>query len=136
MIRVVADTNIYISALNFGGVADEVLTLARSGEFALFISPSILREVEGVLLGKFKWSSRRTQEALTSLKEFTQLVHPQDRIALIKEDEPDNRVLECAEEANAQFIVSGDKQHLQKLKTFRGITVLSPREFLESRVWS
>lgn len=136
MIRVVVDTNVYISALNFGGVADEVLALARSGEIALFISPSILREIEGVLLGKFKWSSRRTQEALTSLKEFTQLVHPEEKVSLIKEDEPDNRILECAGEANAHLIVSGDKQHLQKLKTFRGIAVSSPREFLESGGWS
>jgi predicted nucleic acid-binding protein len=37
VIRVVADTNVYISALNFGGVADEVLSLARSGEIALFM---------------------------------------------------------------------------------------------------
>src|SRR5713226_5328599 len=46
MIRVVADSNVYISAINFGGVADEVLALGRRQVIALFVSPSILKEVE------------------------------------------------------------------------------------------
>lgn len=135
MIRIVADTNVYISALNFGGVADEVLNLARSGEVALFISPPILHEAEGVLKHKFRWSARRVQEALALLQSLAQVVFPQGQLHLIQEDEPDNRILECAVEANADLVVSGDTAHLQKLRVFRGIVILSPREFLESLAW-
>ena len=128
--RAVADTNVYISALNFGGTADEVLTLGRAQAILLFISPSILQEVEGVLLSKFRWSAARTRQAIAGIREFAQLVQPKESVHLIKDDEPDNRVLECALEARADVLVTGDR-HLRQLGTFRCIPILSPGEFLE-----
>ena len=62
--------------------------------------------------------------------EFARLVHPQETVQLITEDEPDNRILECAIEAKAEVVITGD-EHLRRLKTFRGIPILSPGEFLE-----
>jgi putative PIN family toxin of toxin-antitoxin system len=109
VIRVVADTNVYISALNFGGTADEVLALGRKQEILIFVSPSILKEIRGVLIRKFRWSTKDAQEAITSIGDFTELVHPKERIELIKDDEPDNRILECALEAKANFIITGDR---------------------------
>lgn len=130
MIRAVADTNVYISALNFGGTADEVLALGRRQAITIFISPPILKEIEGVLVRKFKWSPKRAKEAITNIQEFTELVHPKERIGVIKGDEPDNRILECAHEAKAHFIITGDR-HIQKLRKFQGIIILSPKEFLK-----
>jgi len=43
--RIVADTNIYISALNFAGTADEVLALGRAGLIEICISPALLDEI-------------------------------------------------------------------------------------------
>ncbi|MGE5446374.1 MAG: putative toxin-antitoxin system toxin component, PIN family [Ignavibacteriales bacterium] len=133
MIRVVADTNVYISALNFGGTADEVLALGRKQEILIFISPSILKEIREVLIRKFRWSTKDAQEAITGIGDFTELVHPKERIDLIKDDEPDNRILECAMEAKANFIITGDR-HIQKLRKFQGILIFSPREFLEIKM--
>ena len=127
--RAVADTNVYISALNFGGTPEEVLGLGRARTIQLFISPSILEEIEEVLLRKFYWSARNVREASTAIQEFAQLIHPREAIHLITEDEPDNRILECAVEANADCIITGDR-HLRQLKTFRGISIVSPREFI------
>ncbi|MBI2371289.1 MAG: putative toxin-antitoxin system toxin component, PIN family [Deltaproteobacteria bacterium] len=129
--RAVADTNVYISALNFGGTAEEVLALGRANILQLFISPSILQEIEGVLLRKFHWSATRTRQALAVIQGFAQLVRPKEAIHFIAEDEPDNRILECALEADADLIITGD-HHLRGLKTFRGIPILSPGEFLET----
>ena len=57
MLRVVADTNVYISALNFGGMPDQVLALVRRGLIAVFVSKPILEETlsayEGETVG---WS--------------------------------------------------------------------------------
>ena len=107
MLRTVADTNVYISALNFGGAADEVLALGRRNAVAIYISPPILKEIEGVLVRKFNWSAASAREACTAIRAFTRLVRPQEKLDVIKEDEPDNRILECAVEANARVIVSG-----------------------------
>lgn len=129
--QVVADTNVYISALNFGGTAEEVLALGRSQAIQLFISPSILKETEGVLTRKFNWSAKRAGQAIAAIQEFTQVVHPKETIHVISADEPDNRILECALEAKAEVIITGD-DHLQQLETFRDIPIMSPTEFLET----
>ncbi len=62
MIRVTADSNIYISALHFGGPPDKFLDLARTGVIHLTIFDDILAEVTRVLRDKFGWS----QEALST----------------------------------------------------------------------
>lgn len=132
MIRIVADTNVYISALNFGGVAEQVLSLARQHRITLFISLPILQEIEGVLMGpKFQWSAARAREAIVEIGDFAQLVEPTQRISVITADEPDNRILECALEAAADLIVSGDS-HLTSLQTFQDIAIVTPRELLYS----
>jgi putative PIN family toxin of toxin-antitoxin system len=130
-VRIVADTNVYISALNFGGSSEEVLAHAKARAVQLFVSPSILKEVEGVLVHKFEWSTARARQATDAIQEFADLVQPQEAIAVIPEDEPDNRILECAVEAKADVLVSGDR-HLRNLKAFRGTRILSPGEFLQN----
>ena len=128
--RAVADTNVYISALNFGGAAEEVLALGRAEVVELFVSSAILKEIEGVLIRKFQWSAKRARQAIAAIQEFAQLVRPKETIHLITEDEPDNRILECALEAQADVVITGDK-HLRQLETFRDVLIVSPREFLE-----
>ena len=128
--RAVADTNVYISALNFGGTAEEVLALGRAEVVEFFVSPQILKEIEGVLIRKFQWSAKRARQAIAAIQEFAQLVRPKETIHLITEDKPDNRILECALEAQADVVITGDK-HLRQLETFRGILIVSPGEFLE-----
>lgn len=134
--RAVADTNVYISALNFGGTAEEVLALGRAQRVHLFVSPSILEEIEGVLLRKFQWSTERTRQAIADIREFADLVRPKETIHLITEDESDNRVLECALEAKADIVITGDI-HLRQLKIFQSIPIVTPGEFLEvRRAWA
>ena len=131
MLRAVADTNVYVSALNFGGAADRVLEFGRIQHIQLFVSPPIVEEIEGVLIHKFRWSRNRVREARAAIRGFTRLVSPRVTIDLLAADEPDNRILECAVEANAHIIVTGDK-HLQALGSFRGISIVSPRQFLDA----
>lgn len=131
MLHVVADTNVYVSAFNFGGPPLEIVILAIRQEIALFISPPILKEVEGILLRRFKWSAEQAQEMLSTIRQFARSVTPRERIDVLKEDEPDNRILECAVEANAHVLITGDK-HLQALRSFRSIGIMSPREFLDA----
>ena len=76
MLRVIADTNVYVSALHVGGVADEVLAGARAGQFQLFISLPILQELERVLVGKLKWAPGRAKEAISSPRQFLDALAP------------------------------------------------------------
>ena len=128
--RVVADTNIYISALNFGGPPGEIVDLALEGVIELYISEPILKEIEGVLLRKFGWSESRGRSAVGVIRRFARLVVPGETVRAIPEDEPDNRILECALKANVSAIATGDS-HLLKLRKFQDIPIVSPRELLD-----
>jgi uncharacterized protein len=130
--RVVADTNIYISALNFSGTADEVLALGRAGLIEVYISPAILDEVAGVLARKFGWSAPRVREAKQAVGSFTVLVHPTEPVHVVREDEADNRILECALAAEAGTIITGDR-HLLQLGRFLGTRIATPRQFLDAQ---
>ena len=131
MIRVVADTNVYVSAIVFGGNCEAILALARAGVVELFISPTLLRELRSVLTNTFDWPEARTREALAEVARLTTVLRPTIRFSGLVTAEADHRVLECAVTARADVLVTGDKKHLQPLKGFRGIRVVSPRAFLD-----
>jgi putative PIN family toxin of toxin-antitoxin system len=131
VIRVVADTNVYVSAIVFGGTCEAVLALARAGVVELVISPALLHELRAVLLHTFEWSETRTREALAMVTDLATVVRPRTRLSGLVAAEADHRVLECAVAAQAQFLVTGDKRHLLPLKSIRGIPIVSPRAFLE-----
>jgi len=132
MIKVAADTNVYISAILFGGKSEKIRKLAREGEVELLVSETILAEIAGVLKRKFNWSDWQISEVIKDIRASTTLITPTVTLSVIKEDEPDNRVLECATEGKAQYIISGDEHHLQPLKEYQGIKIVSPAQFLES----
>lgn len=107
--KVVLDTNVIISGLNFRGRPREILDLIRGEKIELYISPFILEEVRGVLKEKFSWDEERIQTAIEKLK--AALVEPEENISVIKKDEDDNRILECGVEGKVQYIVSGDTKY-------------------------
>lgn len=129
--RVVCDTNILISALIFpGGSPDELINLARIGEIDLYISPSILNEFKRVLEEKFGYTESEIKQRSQRIINISTLINPSEKLSVVKGDESDNRILECAIAAKAHFVVSGDK-HLQALGEFQSIKIVSASEFLK-----
>ncbi len=128
-LTVTADTNIYVSALHFGGKPRQLLEAARAGLFDLAVSEPILTEVERVLRAKFAWDTEHVAAARRVLGGFTRLVVPDREIAAVPDDPDDDRILECAVAAGAQVLVSGDK-HLLRLGAFEGIRIVPVAEFL------
>ena len=129
--RGVWDTNVLIWATHFpGSPPDEVIKLAREGFAELAISPEILSEFERVLKKKFGASKEDIKETTESIKDIAIIVKPIEKIDVIKRDPTDNKILECALKAEADYIISGDTKHLQPLKEFQGIPILSPAQFL------
>lgn len=126
--RVVFDTNIFLSAFIFGGNPEKLFELARAKKLHLFTSPSILTEFADRLRDKFGWSEEDIVEAIKTVGYSSELVKPVRRLTIL-EDDPDNRILECAVEAEVDFIVSGDK-HLLSLKEHEGIKIISAKELL------
>lgn len=128
MLRVVIDTNVIISALNFGGNPKAVLELARKRHIRNTTSPFIINEIERVLTQKFGWQMEVTREVINDIQGFSHVVNPPETLAVIK-NLPDNRILECAVAGEADYLISGD-HHLTDLKTFGTIDIVTPTEFL------
>jgi uncharacterized protein len=127
----VLDSNVYISAVLFGGKPRRIIEAALAGRARLAVSASILEEVEGVLSGKkFKFPESSARAITNEISSLAETVEPLKKIFQIKKDPADDRILECALAAAADVIVSGD-QHLLALKLFRGIPILNPDECLE-----
>ena len=128
-LKVVLDTNIYISAILFGGNPERIRKLSKEKELEILISETMIAEVAEVLRKKFNWESWQISQIIDEIRETATLIIPKQTISIIKKDEDDNRILECSVEGKAQYIVSGDK-HLLSLKEYQSVKILSPAEFL------
>lgn len=131
MLKVVIDTNVFISAfyLPESRPAEAVLW-ARRKRVRNFISPQILEEVERIIKTKLLWDHSKTKSAIQLIKGFSEIVYPHEHLTVIA-DAPDNRILECALQAQADLIIAGDP-HLLNLRNYQGIKMVTPGEFLES----
>jgi uncharacterized protein len=129
--RVVLDTNVYISALMFGGLPGSLLDLAMLRSFTLLISPALLEELDEKLREKFGVSAADAALVRARLENAAEVVEPRETLKVIAEDPDDNRVLECAAESGADVIVSGDR-HLLKLAKYQGTSIVTVRQFMES----
>ena len=130
--RVVLDTNVIVSGLNFPGNERMVLELALRGRFELCLSWFILGEVSGVLTRKFGWDQERAVRAISTLQNASTVVEPPRLEEVIEGVHADNRVLECAVAANADYLATGDRRHLLPLGEHRGASIVNAPRFLSS----
>ena len=130
MQKVVFDTNVFISAfITSGGNAEKAYLLAVEGRIELYTSIPILTEMAGKLRKKFLWEDDKIIAVVKHISMVGNIAEPRFTLNILKDD-PDNRVLECAEDSEADLIVTGDK-HLLALKKFEGTHILAITEFLE-----
>jgi putative PIN family toxin of toxin-antitoxin system len=128
-VRVVLDSNIYVSAIaSPGGRAERAIQAALAGQYELSISRPIIREVLDVLARKFDRNPEELARVAVFLAELGEVVHPRKSLHVLR-DEPDNRILECAVAAQADAIVTGDRAMLE-LGQFHRVRILPLREFL------
>jgi putative PIN family toxin of toxin-antitoxin system len=130
--RVVFDTNVLISALAFpGGAPTDVFMLACTHHVQAFASPAILAEFAGVLRRKLGLSEDQVAALVGDVTDACRLVVPRTCVEQIHSHPADNRVLELALEAEADYVVTGDMRHVRPLDQWRGIRIRTPREFLD-----
>jgi len=130
MIRVVFDTNVYISALMFGGLPGSLLDLALLQSFLLVVSPALLDELDEKLREKFEVAAEDAAIILEKVESVAEIVRPDMFLRVITDDPDDNRVLECAVKGMADYIVTGDR-HLLKLSSYDAISIVTVRQFLD-----
>ncbi|HUL16294.1 MAG TPA: putative toxin-antitoxin system toxin component, PIN family [Terriglobales bacterium] len=129
MVRAVLDTNVVVSAhLKPEGTQALILDLALSRYFRCFVSEALLQEYEGVLLRpRFGLPAGEIFRSLRKLRVVMTLVAPK-KLLEVAADPDDNKVVECALEARADFVVTGNLAHFPK--RFQDIRFILPRDFL------
>lgn len=127
---VVLDTNVIISAhLKEDGLERFVLDLALARKLQLFLSAEILEEYKGVLARPaFKFSAAKVTASLRLIEKAAIMVRPEEKIKAAK-DEDDNKFLECVAEAQADYLVTGNKKHFPK--QWQNTHIVNARELLQ-----
>ncbi|HEY6266931.1 MAG TPA: putative toxin-antitoxin system toxin component, PIN family [Candidatus Acidoferrum sp.] len=129
MLRVVLDTNVVVSGLlHQKGAPAAILDAATSKQFRCYISESLLDEYREVLTRDYLGlDQRRATRFICALREVAIFVVPRKKVAIAR-DPDDDRVMECALEAVADYIVTGNIRDFPA--QFHGVRVVTPRDFL------
>lgn len=130
MVSVTADSNIWISAFIFAGKPRRLIEMADAGSVRIDISDAIIEEVLRVLRLKFKLPDKALQEAAAQMNALGHKVTPEREVSAVEVDTSDNRILECAETAQSDYVVTGDK-HLLNIGSFENIPIITIAKFLE-----
>ena len=126
---VVLDSNVWISALEFGGIPDKALYQALTRD-RLAISDFIQSEIQRVLTGKFGRDPLEAQALLSELLVEALVVEVTGRVKGFCRDPKDDAILETAWKSGAHVLVAGDKD-LLSIGEFRGTALISPSEYVK-----
>ncbi len=128
--RVVLDTNVFISGIHWTGSSEKILRTWMNNEFELVSSLPIIEELVRILMSfKVPLESEDISWWETLILEKSILVIPTKKVSIVS-DPDDNKFVEAALEGKAEYIVSQDK-HLLVLKEYQAIKILHPNDFLK-----
>ena len=131
MLKVVFDSNIFISGIIFGGNPRKVIDLVIEGKIQLCISSDILIEIKEVLeRDKFGFSPEITQQIIIEIELLSEFITPTKKHSAVKRDAGDNIIVDCAVEAGADYIITGDDD-LLSLREYKKVKIISARDFIK-----
>lgn len=128
-LKVVLDTNIYLSGIIFGGNARHILDLVIEKRIIAVTSPAILFEISDKLEKKFDWEKDQIITAIKIISKTGLIANPKMRLNIVKADKSDNKIIEAAVKSGADIIISSDR-HLLQIKKYQNIKIISPSQFL------
>ena len=128
--RVILDTNVFVSGVFFRGPPYEILEAWRDGKVQLVVSPEILEEYQrvGKILAK-QFPKVDLGPIIDLLAVQAKLVLPPPLPEPVCADPDDDKFLACALASKTKFVISGDK-HLLDVSDYRGITIVRPGKFV------
>ncbi|AUX10579.1 putative toxin-antitoxin system toxin component, PIN family [Halalkaliarchaeum desulfuricum] len=129
--KAVLDTNVLISAVISTGTPHEVVVAGFEDEYRIVVSVATLAEFRETLRKypeRFHLDEEEVQKEVETIRYFAEFVEPNEEIAAVDDDPDDDKFLEAAVAGNVEYLVSGDR-HLLDIDSFRGIDIVTPREF-------
>jgi len=130
-VRVVIDTNVLISAIFWTGKPKQLLNRVRREEITFVTSNDLLNELKEILIRRdkpFNLSDNEANQVVEKMRGLAEVVKVHSRITVCH-DEMDNKVLACAIDGKAEYVISGDI-HLLGLGSFKSIKIMAVSDFL------
>lgn len=84
-----------------------------------------------VLISALAFPGSKPDQILYRIRRGEMALHPTERLTVVTANDDDNRILECALAARAEFLVTGDAQHLLPLGSYRDTKIVTPSQFLD-----
>jgi len=133
-VRVVLDTNVFISGVFFTGPPHKILRAWRNGTLRLCVSAEIVDEyVEVADRLASKFPPINPQPVLTLLSANAEIHDARPLAEPVSDDPDDDKFIACAVASGSRMIVSGDR-HLLRVSGHAGVEVLRPRDFVEKHL--
>ncbi len=135
MVRLVLDTNVFLSGFLWEGNEAELIKRIERKEASNFITPEIVLEIERVLRrDKFKEllvkATMTADEIIQKILSLSHIVIGQTlKETIVKADPTDDKFIECALNSGARYIVSGDR-HLLSIKEYKNIKIVTASHVL------
>ena len=128
--KIAADTNFLVSATQWNySISHRLLKKLIINNAEIFTTKEVLDELIEVLKRDFLYNEEEIKNILERVLQFVTLVTSSKKIDIVKEDPDDNKIIECAVESRADYILSYDK-HLLNLKEYKNIKIITPEEAL------
>lgn len=127
--KIVIDTNVFISAVFFGGLPLQVLQTVIARQNSAIISPEIWNEYNDVIHRMTrKYPERLKQQLVDEVFKLFKIIIPSSDIRICR-DSDDDKFVSCAVDAGCSHIVSGDED-LLSIGNIGDVKICTPAEFL------
>lgn len=131
----VLDTNVWVSAMIWGGSPASVMRAAEDDRILIILSEAIVEEIVHTLAYRqlreiYEDVGVRREELVETVLRIGKTVEVKTKLNLVREDSSDNKFLECAMDGGADYLVSGD-EHLLRIGRYQRIRIVSVRQLLE-----
>ena len=113
--NVVIDTNVFISGMFWKGNEERILDLCINGDLTNHSSLQIVEEIDRVLhYRKFQLEEDEIEKLIHIFLSFSNVIIPLDSVNVIEKDPSDDKFIECALSSNAEYLITGDRDLLEK----------------------
>jgi len=131
-VRIVVDTNVYVSGLLWTGLPHDLLSAAETGHLTL-VTTSAIEEVREVLVrpkfaARIRTLTTSVDELLESLLGIVQIIQEPKVVRVVRADPDDDKFIACAVAARVRWVISGDT-HLLSLQRYKSIRIVTPQQF-------
>jgi putative PIN family toxin of toxin-antitoxin system len=129
--KIVLDSNIFVSAFYWKGNPRKVFERVASGLDELYITDEILNEILDVMSRKkFNSNPKEIADYIRIIESFSIKLFTRNKIEKVSRDNNDDKILQCGIDGNVDFIITGDND-LLVLEKYRNVKIIGPKEYLE-----